>query len=258
MEASAGTQLCEQVRWLFQAPGVPSTDGLALMLHLRSKHGPVLLEMVANIIKQPKRLVIVTGRELNSNLSSLIAQSVASGETPWRGRVARSEISETATDKAYQPSAVSSADEVAIPNQHTCTQAPCWNTTRRRTTRTGTPDSLAPANGDSFHGESDLDRERRASLPVPHAFHDERHGRGVDTKGANKTEIKPQVADGSRDDDAVPPVTDDSATVWGDCESHTSTRSDDDDGEGVCPLCRIPCRSRRGVLECPLCHVFGE
>jgi len=202
MEASAGTQLCEHLRWMFEAPDVPSSDGHAIMLHLYSKHGPVLLEMVANVIAQPKRLVIVTGRELNSNLSSLIAQSVASGETPWRGRVAKSQISQTTTDEAYQPSGVSSADEVAIPNYRR-TRAPRWSAIT--TTSAGTADSL--------------------------------------------------VADGSRDDDAASPVTDDSATVWGDCESLTSTHCDDDHSEGMCPLCRIPYRNRRGALECPLCHV---
>ena len=98
MEADAGAQLCEQLRWMLDQPDAQTTDGHAILLHLSANHGPVLLEMVANLVTQPSsRLVIMTGREVNSNLVSLIAESVAGTSE---------ELSEADTDAAYQCSEI--------------------------------------------------------------------------------------------------------------------------------------------------------
>ena len=202
------------------------------MLHLCAKHGPVLLEMVANVVAKPERFVIVTGRELNSNLSCLITRSVGSGSTLWHGRVSKSEISETATDEAYQHDGMSSADEIAIPNYRAPRRAP------RRGIEVKTRErahSVAPVNGDTSYVKADHTRAKA------------NHTRA---KADHARPSEQQLSAGGRYDD------DECATVWGDCESHTSNPSDGDHcNESMCPLCRIPYINSQGIHKCPLCGV---
>ena len=66
----AKDQFQEMIRQAFDA-----TDGgsVTIMLHLNTKQGPVLLQMMANVVHtESDAAVILTGRELDSGLAGLI------------------------------------------------------------------------------------------------------------------------------------------------------------------------------------------
>ena len=63
-----------------RAFSLPSDDAQRILLHLSTLNGPVLLEMEASVLAgRAERLVVLTGRELNAELASLIVASSSDG-----------------------------------------------------------------------------------------------------------------------------------------------------------------------------------
>lgn len=79
VNASAGSQCRDIIRQTFvlfeEQNEDDSTTEQIVLLHLRAKGGPVLLEMVVNIITAgSERHAVLTGREVNSDLATLMAK----------------------------------------------------------------------------------------------------------------------------------------------------------------------------------------
>ena len=96
VDALAGSQFCAIIRRAFNVSEESKKKGQPteqiVLLHLSSKHGPVLLEMVVNIVTtRNERHAVVTGREVNIDLATLITSpgegstdiSEASGMISW-------------------------------------------------------------------------------------------------------------------------------------------------------------------------------
>ena len=81
--SAAGRRVQEHLRQILTGPKENmSGQAQTLMLHLRTKTGPVLLEMSANVLDtEMGRVVMMTGREIDNGLAGLIAcESVALDE----------------------------------------------------------------------------------------------------------------------------------------------------------------------------------
>ena len=66
-------KLCETLERVFEAPA-EHDDARPFVLHLLTKHGAVLLEMTLSVlVVSPEPTVVMTGREVESRLGSLIA-----------------------------------------------------------------------------------------------------------------------------------------------------------------------------------------
>ena len=93
VNANAGFQCCDIIRQAFHAAeeqsGNETRTEHIVLLHLYTKSGPVLLEMIVNIVtSESERHAVLIGREVNSDLATLMANegtavSGASSSVSW-------------------------------------------------------------------------------------------------------------------------------------------------------------------------------